>query len=398
MADNFAFLLPVMMGTFSAVFFLLAWFRLEWRSALAWGIAFSTGAAAFSIGLLPVPPQWQALIADFLFFVSFYAYGQGLLLRFDKPTFAALRIGLIGVSMAADAYVLFVVQSLEMELLLVDFALAILLLIPVIAVMRAPRHIVDKALVTIAALVVLDTVVRVVLFNLVLPMSDAIGDFNASQYAFFMQISGGALGLCFALAALGSLMVDLISGYRDAAERDPLTGLYNRRGFEDTLSRLPPATLQRGVVLTCDIDHFKHTNDTYGHASGDRVLESLARMLTGSLPGTAVVARFGGEEFIACIPGVTLAEGKVMAQTICASFAKRQWSSLGISGEITVSIGLAPLTLVDRSIHDAISRADKALYLAKAAGRNQVVAEVLVPLASPAQTAGQIATRSLGKA
>ncbi len=394
MADNFAFLLPVMMGTFSAVFFLLAWFRLEWRSALAWGVAFSSGAAAFSISLLPVPPQWQALIADFLFFVSFYAYGHGLLLRFDKPKLAGLRMGFVAVCMAADAYVLFVLESLEAELLLVDFTLALLLLIPVAAVIRSPRHLVDKALVTIAALVVLDTIARVVVFSVLLPMNNAIGDFHATQYAFFMQISGGALGLCFALAALGSLMVDLITGYRDAAERDPLTGLYNRRGFEDTLNRLPPAARQRGVVLTCDIDHFKHTNDTYGHASGDRVLETLARVLTGSLPANAVVARFGGEEFIACIPGVTPAEGKVMAQAICASFARKPWSDLGIDAEITVSIGLAPLTLVDRSIHDAISRADKALYLAKAAGRNQVVSEGLVPLTSTAQ----IVTRSMGNA
>lgn len=381
MEDNFAFLLPVMMGTFSVVFFLLARLKLELPGAMAWGVAFSSGAAAFSVGLLPVSEEWQALIGDFLFFVSFYAYGSGLLTRFGMPSLAVARMGFIAICMVADVYVIFVMQSLEAELLLVDLALSVLLAVPVAMVLFRPKHIVDKALVTVAALVALDTLGRVVASSFAFETSDVIADYNASHYAFLTQISGGALGLCFALAALGSVLVDIVTGYREAAERDPLTGLLNRRGFEDALGRLPPAKARDGVVLTCDIDHFKQINDGYGHAAGDRVIAELARQLSGNLPDAAVIARFGGEEFIVYLPGTSLASGKTRAHEICARFAKTEWQHLGIARKITVSVGVAPLMSVDRTIHDAISRADSALYAAKAAGRNQVASEGLLPLA-----------------
>lgn len=382
MEDNFPFLLPVMMGTFSIVFFLLAR-TIQLPSAFAWGVSFSSGAAAFSAGLLPVSAEWQALIADLLFFVSFYAYGEGLLTRFGRPGLAAARLIFVSLCLVADVYVIFVMQSLEAELLLVDFALTLLLLVPVAMVWSRPKHIVDKSLVAIAALVVLDTFVRVVVFNLMLPSSDAIADFNTSQYAFFMQISGGALGLCFALAALGSVTVDIVEGYRYAAERDPLTGLFNRRGFEDALARtlLNPARL--GVVLTCDIDHFKKINDTFGHASGDRVIEEFARQLAEYLPANAASARFGGEEFFVYLPGSTLDEGEVVGQEICTRFAATDWRHLAIADTITVSVGVALLVSADRSIHDAISRADRALYVAKAAGRNQVCTDGQLPSLRP---------------
>lgn len=381
MNDNFAFLLPVMMGTFSIVFFLLSRMQLHLPGAFAWGVAFGTGALGFSVPLLPAAPQWQAFIGDFLFFISFYAYGEGLLVRFGRPRLTALRIGFVAVCMVVDAYVIFAMQSMETELMLVDFALTALLAWPVVMVVTKPRHIVDKALVTVAGLVVIDTLVRVVMFTIVTRISDAFADFTSSQYAFFMQISAAALGLCFALAALGSVLVDIVTGYRDAAERDPLSGLFNRRGFEDFIGRLDPAKSGTGVVLTCDIDLFKQINDTYGHAAGDQVISELARQLTASLPVNAIAARFGGEEFIAYLPGARLADGKVMAQHICARFGETDWGHLGIDHAITASFGVAPLTSVDRTIHDAISRADKALYVAKATGRNKVASEGLLPLA-----------------
>jgi diguanylate cyclase (GGDEF)-like protein len=370
-----------MMGTFSVVFFLLARLKLRLPGAFSWGVAFSTGAAAFSVSLLPVSVEWQAITGDVLFFASFYAYGDGLLTRFGRPKIVLLRLGFSALCLLADVYVIFVLQSLEAELLLVDLSLVLLLAVPVLMVISRPRHSVDKALVAIAGLVVLDTLTRIAMFNIAFPLSDELTDFAASQYAFFMQISGGALGLCFALAALGSVLVDIVEAYREAAERDPLTGLYNRRGFEEALLRVPGGRACDGVVLTCDIDHFKQINDTYGHAAGDRVIEELARQLSAGLPYGATAARFGGEEFIAHIRGATLARGTTLAQEICDRFAETRWDDLDIARRITISVGVAPLMSVDRSIHDAISRADRALYAAKEAGRNQVVPEGLLPLA-----------------
>jgi hypothetical protein len=140
MADNFAFLLPVMMGTFSVVFFLLARLKLRLPGAFSWGVAFSTGAAAFSVSLLPVSVEWQAITGDVLFFASFYAYGDGLLTRFGRPKIVLLRLGFSALCLLADVYVIFVLQSLEAELLLVDLSLVLLLAVPVLMVISRPRH------------------------------------------------------------------------------------------------------------------------------------------------------------------------------------------------------------------------------------------------------------------
>lgn len=101
------------------------------------------------------------------------------------------------------------------------------------------------------------------------------------------------------------------------------------------------------------------------------------------LPANAASARFGGEEFIVYLPGSTLDEGEVVGQEICTRFAATDWRHLAIADTITASVGVALLVSTDRSIHDAISRADRALYVAKAAGRNQVCTDGQLPSLRP---------------
>jgi diguanylate cyclase (GGDEF)-like protein len=371
MADNFAFLLPVMMGTFSFVFFALARVKPKMPSALAWGIGFGAGAAAFSSELLPVPPQWGAIISDLLFFISFHGYGEGLLIRFQCQKLLGQRVAFATVCLLIDIYVVFAMESLNAELLLVDIALSITLLVPVVLIFTKPANVVDRALLIIAALVVLDTVVRVVVFDIIFKSSDALATYSASEYAFFEQISAGALGLCFALAALGSILTDQFTRYRQAAELDPLTGLLNRRGFEEAWARISD-DCRIGAVMSCDIDHFKQINDRFGHAAGDWVIAELARKIADAVEPTAISARFGGEEFVAFLPGLDLNQAAVRAQIVCDGFRGQDWNEFGIDARVTVSVGVALMTSSDGNIHDAIGRSDRALYIAKADGRNRV--------------------------
>ena len=110
-------------------------------------------------------------------------------------------------------------------------------------------------------------------------------------------------GIIMALTALAAVTVTVILRYREAAERDALTGLLNRRGFERAIGWMDKSKF---AVITCDIDYFKRINDTLGHATGDRVLQDVAALLRSTLPENVHIARFGGEEFVACIPGCTL--------------------------------------------------------------------------------------------
>ncbi|WP_312991553.1 GGDEF domain-containing protein [Rhizobium populisoli] len=206
-----------------------------------------------------------------------------------------------------------------------------------------------------------------------------LDEFLASDYAFFMQVGASILGFLLALTVLGTVMLDVVGQHRHAAEHDPLTDLLNRRGFERAIPDFGTNSgkdgYPAGAVIVCDIDHFKLVNDRFGHAAGDTVIVGLAAALRNGLPGDALSARFGGEEFVAFLPGVTLAEAGVLANAIRLTFAARDWREGGISQQITSSFGVSFTARGDHSMHDAIGRADACLYAAKSSGRNLVVTE-----------------------
>jgi diguanylate cyclase (GGDEF)-like protein len=165
---------------------------------------------------------------------------------------------------------------------------------------------------------------------------------------------------------------ELLTAAQADARIDGLTGLVNRRGFDERA----PAELARaqrdGVVVAAvsfDIDHFKHVNDTWGHDAGDRVLVRLGAVFRAESRATDVVARVGGEEFTALLWSSDRDEAYRYAERVRAAFAA---SDLGL-GPLTLSAGIAcgeaPALNLDALLHAA----DAALYTAKAAGRDRAV-------------------------
>ena len=175
---------------------------------------------------------------------------------------------------------------------------------------------------------------------------------------------------------VGKLQQELESARREALI-DPLTGIYNRRGFEMQLQTMlaEAISVEKGLcVLMVDIDDFKKINDTYGHLFGDRVLCTLANTLKSKIKGQDSVARLGGEEFAVLLPETSLSGALAVAEQIRASIQRgkiRRPNSKNEMGNITVSIGVADfskgITLVEW-----LDRADKALYQSKKQGKNRV--------------------------
>ena len=131
------------------------------------------------------------------------------------------------------------------------------------------------------------------------------------------------------------------------------------------------STRPHGALLMIDIDHFKKVNDTYGHPVGDLVLQQMAQVMRQSLREKDYAARFGGEEFVVLLYQTTLQESQQLAQRLREGVAAHL-TDAGTAGKIavTISIGLVELRGLDSKT--ALARADKALYAAKAAGRNRV--------------------------
>ena len=121
-----------------------------------------------------------------------------------------------------------------------------------------------------------------------------------------------------------------------------------------------------------DVDHFKRVNDTYGHEAGDEVLRRLARTLETRLRGSDVIARLGGEEFVALLPDTDLEGARAIAQTLVTAMAQQQDP---VVGTITVSAGVASMRGADDTGAAILRRSDIALYEAKGQGRNRVCVE-----------------------
>lgn len=166
--------------------------------------------------------------------------------------------------------------------------------------------------------------------------------------------------------------------HRDAEARastDALTGLPNRHYFDEYVSLLARRRRAGDAVgiLMVDIDKFKVLNDTYGHGVGDEVLRAVAEAIVLAVREDDVPARFGGEEFVVLLrnpdPGVALEVG----ERIRAAIRSLDLAHLGVSG-VSVSVGVAVATESDEPVEDVIATADRAMYRAKRAGRDRVVA------------------------
>jgi diguanylate cyclase (GGDEF)-like protein len=150
------------------------------------------------------------------------------------------------------------------------------------------------------------------------------------------------------------------------ARTDPLTGVSNRKALDESLANLL-AMLKRYetpfALAIFDIDHFKHINDSFGHLHGDRVLKQVATLIDNCIRETDVVARFGGEEFVVLLPGTDLPGACVFSERLRVSIEKL--------ARVTISGGVA-VARPDDEAKTLLTRADEALYAAKADGRNTV--------------------------
>lgn len=158
---------------------------------------------------------------------------------------------------------------------------------------------------------------------------------------------------------------------------DPLTGVANRRAFEQEVATLlsqPARADAMPALMLLDIDHFKKLNDRYGHPAGDEALRRVVAALRSALPDKARLARIGGEEFAVLLPAGPLSAAGALAEDLRQAVEAMHFEAGPVRVPVTVSIGLAPLPPgAEARLGDWLARADAALYEAKGTGRNRVV-------------------------
>ena len=162
---------------------------------------------------------------------------------------------------------------------------------------------------------------------------------------------------------------------REQAVRDPLTGLFNRRYLDEVITNEMARAERSGYpmsLIMCDIDHFKAINDTYGHLAGDEVLRAFSRLIKQYSRGGDIICRYGGEEFLLVLPGMNRERAAARAEQLRLAFAAALMAYNATIIRATASFGVATFPADGNDLDALIGAADKALYIAKEAGRNQV--------------------------
>jgi diguanylate cyclase (GGDEF)-like protein len=228
-----------------------------------------------------------------------------------------------------------------------------------------------------------------VLHGMVLLLPIVLGDFLRPQdEAFGSSIWVTIFSIELVLYAVGTVFVIFmlvsertVTVHKTAASMDPLTGMFNRRGFSEATSRVIEREANAGrpvTVLIFDIDHFKSINDRFGHPAGDEILKLFSTIVINTLRISDLSGRIGGEEFAALLP-CSLEEGVLAAERVREAFASSGIVVDDGAVDTTVSIGVAGGP-AGTELEVLLAAADTALYQAKRGGRNRVEAAEELPL------------------
>jgi len=378
MSENSGFHIQtvVILAIFALVFWLIhffnkrqpfsGWIAVAYSAALAAYIIDSTRSASTNIGFI--------FVSTGMFWIFSLAIAKAIYVRCEAAFPNVLVALILSSAMTAFVVLTFVAPDISIRSVLVSVVAAILLALALPPLWKAGEKVIDGVLFGVIATVAATFIVRIVIVYSLHGLTLTEQSYSQSEYAWIFHFTSGICALALAVVLLYAAGLDMVWHFHGQSNRDPLTGLLNRRGlkgsFNASADRRQKKIYVRAIILF-DIDHFKRVNDQYGHAVGDKVLQRVAKTASGLCQEQGQVARTGGEEFAILTDWIPLESAQQLAQHICDSLRFIAHPELAADHKVTASFGLAVLTGAD-SLHDAMDRADQALYHAKRNGRNQV--------------------------
>lgn len=397
----FALISPATFAIFAAGF-LCAWLfdgKRVHLLVLAVSIALFSVAAACQILSIPRDGGLNAMISGALYTASILTAMEGVLRRHGRTIGWWLpAIGLATI-MVLLWYFYYVTPSLIVRIYVQNFGYGLMLLYAALrlADQRVGKPI-DRAVFWAFLAFALHFFPRTVTtLGLIAPATRR--DFAGSSFWVTLHISLTMFGVILALTLLAAAMVDRMDDLKADRDADPLTGLLNRRGFDEKGKSFiaDPEAMPVGVIV-CDIDRFKSVNDTYGHSVGDRTLQAFATVLVRTIRKGDLAARIGGEEFAILLRQAHADDAERLAERIRTTLEEqRPLDDIG-PASITASFGVAEAR-PGEPLWQAVRRADMMLYSAKNSGRNRTAVwdnrEPLSALSSlpPTEQAAIIALR-----
>lgn len=314
--------------------------------------------------------DWSVVIATFYLFGS-WAVAQGMAVRNGSHAHPCIALLIAAITLALLFYFSHIDDRLWFRIVILNAGIALVQLLAVRSLFArpTPEDLSERVLNISYSVSIAYTLARPLVVYSFVPAVD-MDNLTRSNLWLLMLATSVLLCLWFALVVFAITVRDILLKVSDERYRDSLTLLLNRRGFfESAKIFMSQPGDQRYFLLVCDIDHFKHINDNWGHLEGDQVLQVVSRTLLTNVRGGDLVARFGGEEFVMLMKGNNMTDASSLAERIRYQLEQTTFSHS--AEKVTGSFGLVEvISLPD--LPAAIGRADALLYQAKNAGRNQI--------------------------
>ena len=368
---------PAVLCVFSLAF-LWAWVierRRHYLLLLAAAPALFAIAVAIQVFFWPPYVPANALLSGLFYTLAVQIAAEGVLRRSGKRLGRAWHLCAFAAVMGGLWFYSYVTPNLLIRVYLQNFGYGLVLLVASLQLAPLMRgRPVDRVLFWVLFVFGLHFFPRTILTIGV----EAPGDVRIFQDSLFwqaMHLSLAVLGAALATALLAATLSDVIDDLRRERDSDGLTGLLNRRAFEQRAGAVLAATGDAPcALLVCDLDHFKRINDSHGHGAGDEVLSAFGRLLRRVSRENDLVGRIGGEEFAILLPGAAEAAGQGLAERARSGLSGLVVSFAPSGGAVTASFGIAERQPGD-TFSELFTRADRRLYLAKAGGRDRAVAD-----------------------
>ena len=355
---------------------------LDWLAAgLALGTGYLVGTLSL-VGAFPLSGSFAAGLANLLISLGHVFVLVGIQRYLGNRTRTGWLIGIVAALFIAGLEVAPLRESLGMRILVYSILHLVLSAWAGVLLWRSERPGM-RAYHRMAAAVLLGfSAVIAFRFLVAVAPSGAIpvgqGDMQTMAFLAAM-IFGFLLTMAFAVMMFREKQVELAG----LAEKDPLTGMNNRLSLDAIAERYMQRAARHGMPLSImlfDLDHFKRVNDEFGHQVGDRVLSEIAHRIGRIIRGEDVAFRFGGEEFLALLPGAPLEQAERVAERLRAAIGEEP-VEIGVhSLKLTASFGVVQYLPGRETWDDCVKRVDEALYRAKRGGRDRISRHVPVSI------------------
>jgi diguanylate cyclase (GGDEF)-like protein len=364
-----------------AVGFVCVWYRWKRFQYLLWlagaFLLYSMGGCSQVLGL-PSGGGPNAIVSSCLYMGAILVFIEGCLARLGGRSNYILNGVLFLLIQFGIYYFYYVDRQLLVRVYIESFGGGIFILIAAVGIGRIAWKPIDRILFWMVLIFGIQFFPRTILSVHHMQEVKTVAAFAESSYWKWFNFSTIIFTMLLGITLLATVVADIIDELKHRASTDSLTGLLNRRGFEEfAMRKIADERFYPVSLIVCDVDYFKSINDSYGHAAGDTVLKKVSRLLRENVRASDAVGRLGGEEFVLLLSHADRWDGYAFAERVRGAIAGARFGKGALrQRKVTVSFGVVE-HIAGESLEASIRRADEMLYAAKRNGRNRTFADGL---------------------